>query len=100
MISNCVINLSTDKPRVFREAFRVLRPGGRLHVSDVVLTADLPAGRRADLEAWAGCIAGALETGDYLDAVRAAGFAEVRAELEGERREGIASAAVTAVRPA
>ena len=100
VISNCVINLSTDKPRVFREAFRVLKPGGRLHVSDVVLTADLPAGRRADLEAWAGCIAGALETGDYLDAVRAAGFAGVRADLEGERREGIASAAVTAVRPA
>lgn len=99
VISNCVINLSTDKPRVFREAFRVLRPGGRLHVSDVVLTAELPAERRASLEEWAGCIAGAMELGDYLGAVRAAGFAEVRAELDGIR-EGIASAAVTAARPA
>ena len=100
VISNCVINLSTDKPRVFREAFRVLRPGGRLHVSDVVLTADLPAAERASAEAWAGCIAGALEVGEYLAAVRAAGFAEARADCGGERRPGVASAYVTAVRPA
>ena len=60
IISNCVINLSTDKPQVFREAFRVLKPGGRLRVSDMVLTADLPTDERADLEAWAGCVAGAL----------------------------------------
>ena len=100
VISNCVINLSADKPRVFREAFRVLRPGGRLRVSDVVLTADLPAGERADAEAWAGCIAGALEVGEYLAAVRAAGFAEVRADCGEDRRPGVASAFVTAVRPA
>ena len=78
----------------------MLRPGGRLHVSDVVLTADLPAAERASAEAWAGCIAGALEVGEYLAAVRAAGFAEARADCGGERRPGVASAYVTAVRPA
>jgi ubiquinone/menaquinone biosynthesis C-methylase UbiE len=100
VISNCVINLSTDKPQVFREALRVLKPGGRLRVSDIVLTADLPPEQRADLEAWAGCVAGALPLEDYLDAVRAAGFADVRADIADEHRPGIASAYVTAVRPA
>ena len=100
VISNCVINLTTDKPQVFREAFRVLKPGGRVRVSDMVLTAELPPEQRADLEAWAGCVAGALPLEDYLDAVRAAGFSDVRADAGEEHRPGIASAYVTAVRPA
>jgi len=76
VISNCVINLSPDKPAVFREAFRVLRPGGRLAVSDIVLTAPLPAAVRDNLAAYVGCLAGASLLDDYLDAIRAAGFAE------------------------
>ena len=100
IISNCVINLSTDKPQVFREALRVLKPGGRLRVSDMVLTAALPAEERADLESWAGCVAGALEVEDYLGHIRAAGFIDVRADCAEEQRAGIASANVTAVRPA
>ncbi|MDD5658188.1 MAG: arsenite methyltransferase [Elusimicrobia bacterium] len=76
VISNCVINLSPDKPRVFREAFRVLRPGGLLVVSDIVLQKPLPAKLKADKELYAACIAGALPRGDYLAAVRAAGFQE------------------------
>ena len=63
IISNCVINLSADKGRVIREAFRVLKPGGRFAVSDVVTQGGLPADLRADMEAWVGCIAGALEEG-------------------------------------
>ena len=74
VISNCVINLAPDKLRVFREAFRVLRPGGRLVVSDVVSNGPLPASVRADLEAWARCLGGALEEGEYLDLIEAAGF--------------------------
>ncbi len=100
IISNCVINLSTDKPHVFREAFRVLKPGGRLRVSDMVLTADLPAAERADLEAWAGCVAGALPVAEYLGHIEAAGFADPHAECAEEIRPGITSANVTAVRPA
>ncbi|GAB4336620.1 MAG: arsenite methyltransferase [Dehalococcoidia bacterium] len=101
IISNCVINLSPDKPRVFREAFRVLRPGGRLQVSDIVWTRPVPDEVRRDMEAWAGCIAGALLESDYLDAIRAAGFVDVTsdaAEYPGGR--GIASAAVIATKPA
>jgi arsenite methyltransferase len=78
IISNCVINLSTDKERVFRESFRVLKPGGRLMVSDLVLSKPLPASVRRSLEAYAGCISGALMKEEYLNAVRAAGFSEVR----------------------
>ena len=100
IISNCVINLSTDKPQVFREAFRVLKPGGRRRVSDMVLTASLPPEERADLESWAGCVAGALEVEDYLGHIRAAGFAGVQADCAEETRPGITSANVTAVRPA
>ena len=99
IISNCVINLSTDKPRVFREAFRVLKPGGRLRVSDMVWTKDVPVEERGDAEAWAGCIAGALPLAEYLGAIEAAGFVEARAEFE-ENERGIASAYVSAVKPA
>ena len=77
IISNCVINLATDKARVFREAFRVLKPGGRLMVSDIVLLKPLPAAMRLNLDAYAACLAGALVKEDYLDAIRAAGFAQV-----------------------
>ena len=99
ILSNCVINLSTDKSRVFREAFRVLSPGGRLRVSDMVWVDTAPDATRAQLESWAGCVAGALVVDDYLDAVRAAGFVDVRAEFEGESGQ-ITSAAVFATKPA
>jgi len=78
IISNCVINLSTDKPRVFREAYRVLKPGGRLMVSDIVLTKELPEGIRESVQAYVGCIAGAMLEEDYLGAIEAAGFKDVR----------------------
>jgi arsenite methyltransferase len=78
IISNCVINLSTDKPRVFREAYRVLKPGGRLMVSDMVLTQDLPDIVKQSVAAYVGCVAGAAKEADYLGAIEAAGFKEVR----------------------
>jgi len=77
IISNCVINLSPDKPQVFREAFRVLRSGGRLAVSDMVTDGALPEAIKNSLSAWAGCIAGALDVQDYLSAIEAAGFVNV-----------------------
>ncbi len=77
IISNCVINLSTDKDRVFREALRVLKPGGRLTVSDIVSAKPVPAALRNDLDAWSACIAGALEKKDYLGKMADAGFGQV-----------------------
>jgi arsenite methyltransferase len=77
VISNCVVNLSTDKPRVFREALRVLKPGGRLMVSDLVLAKPLPESVRRSVEAYVGCVAGAMLKDDYLAAIRDAGFTEV-----------------------
>lgn len=77
VISNCVINLSPEKDRVFREAFRVLRPGGRLLVSDIVLNAPLPDAVRASIEAYVGCVAGAALRSDYLRMLADAGFRDV-----------------------
>jgi SAM-dependent methyltransferase len=78
IISNCVINLSPDKPQVFREAFRVLRSGGRLAVSDMVTDGPLPQAVKDSLSAWAGCVSGALEVGDYIAAISEAGFVDVQ----------------------
>jgi SAM-dependent methyltransferase len=77
VISNCVINLSPDKDAVFGEAYRVLRPGGRLSVSDMVVDGALPEAIRDNLNAWAGCLAGALDESNYLSKIRAAGFERV-----------------------
>ncbi len=78
IISNCVINLSPDKPQVFREAWRVLKPGGRLAVSDMVTSGPLPDEIKNNLSAWAGCVAGAWEAKDYVAAIQAAGFEDVQ----------------------
>jgi len=78
IISNCVINLSTDKSRVFREAHRVLKPGGRITVSDIVSERAIPDEMKNDTDAWTGCIAGALEKQEYLGKISKAGFADVQ----------------------
>lgn len=94
IISNCVINLADDKTPVLQEAFRVLKPGGRFAVSDVVIEGGLPAGMvdtaelRRDLSSWAGCIAGALTDAEYRAGLAAAGFDQI--ELEVTRRYGLA----------
>jgi SAM-dependent methyltransferase len=80
IISNCVINLSSDKDRVLAEAFRVLRPGGRLAISDVVVRGPVPAQIRRSVELWAGCVAGALNEEEYRDKVAKAGFEEIDLE--------------------
>ncbi|MFC1878650.1 arsenite methyltransferase [Chloroflexota bacterium] len=77
IISNCVINLSPDKPQVFREAFRAMRSGGKLAVSDIVTDGPLPDVIKNSLSAWAGCIAGALDVQEYISAIEAAGFVDV-----------------------
>jgi len=77
VISNCVINLSPDKPRVFREAYRTLSPGGRLMVSDIVLLRDLPDEIKGSLDAYTACVAGALSKDDYINGIKAAGFEDV-----------------------
>jgi len=80
VISNCVINLSTDKDKALREAFRVLKPGGRLAVSDVVVRGDVPAQVRRSMEMWVGCIAGALHDDEYIDKLVKAGFDGIEIE--------------------
>ncbi|HKV44002.1 MAG TPA: arsenite methyltransferase [bacterium] len=80
IISNCVINLSGDKDRVFAEAFRVLRPGGRLAVSDVVIRGELPVDLRHSVELWVGCVAGALEEREYIEKLGRAGFEAIGVE--------------------
>jgi arsenite methyltransferase len=110
IISNCVINLSPDKAAVFREAYRVLRPGGRLAVSDMMTVGRFAPAERADLSAWAGCVTGAEDVSIYVAAMRAAGFdeisivdkAEPAVELAGKAAESgparLFSARVTAVK--
>lgn len=78
VISNCVINLSPDKPKVFREVYRALRPGGRMVVSDIVLEREMPPALKDNEALYAGCIAGALQRRDYLGAISAAGFRQVK----------------------
>ena len=80
IISNCVVNLSGDKPRVIREAFRVLKPGGRFAVSDVVVKGDVPADIRKSIELWIGCVAGALEEAEFRQLLSGAGFSNVDIE--------------------
>jgi ubiquinone/menaquinone biosynthesis C-methylase UbiE len=80
IISNCVINLSGDKDRVLAEAFRVLKPGGRFAVSDVVVRGEVPQEIRRSIELWVGCVAGALNYDEYISKLTAAGF--VRTEIE------------------
>jgi arsenite methyltransferase len=92
VISNCVINLSADKSRVLREAFRVLRPGGRFAVSDVVVRGEIPASVRQSMLLWVGCIAGAMEESDYREKLVTAGFVDV--DLEPTRTYDIEDARV------
>jgi arsenite methyltransferase len=99
VISNCVINLSADKAAVFREAFRVLRPGGRLAVADVAADAELDEASRADLAAWAGCLAGAQTRPAYEAALREAGFTDVSVATSHPVADGFSSVLVRAVRP-
>jgi arsenite methyltransferase len=90
IISNCVINLSADKDRVLREAFRVLKPGGRLAVSDVVVRGDIPAQVRQKMEVWIGCVAGVLGDADYVKKLANSGFYEI--EIQSTRVHSIGEA--------
>jgi SAM-dependent methyltransferase len=80
VISNCVINLSPDKQQVFDEAFRVLRPGGKLAVSDIVMLRDLPQDIKKDLSGWSACVSGAVSEKEYIGAIKKAGFEKVKVE--------------------
>ncbi|MGH7466275.1 MAG: arsenite methyltransferase, partial [Longimicrobiales bacterium] len=90
IISNCVINLAADKSKVLREAFRVLRPGGRFAVSDIVATRDVPPQVRRSMELWMGCVAGALRQDTYASLLREAGFENI--DIEPTRVYGAADA--------
>jgi arsenite methyltransferase len=99
VISNCVINLSTDKPAVIAEMFRVLRPGGRLGISDVVAEDHLSPADRAERGSYVGCIAGALSRTEYLDGLTAAGFTDPEVVFTHEAAPGMHGAIVRAVKP-
>lgn len=100
VISNCVINLSTDKPAVLAEMFRVLAPGGRIGISDVVAETRLTPEQRAERGSYVGCIAGALSETEYLDGLAAAGFADASVEFTHEVADGMHAAIIRAAKPA
>lgn len=107
VISNCVINLSPDKPQVFREVFRALKPGGRVAVSDIVTNGSLPSNLQKSMEAWGACVAGALDMKDYVRGLKEAGFAGVHVQPRNDTDKVLAalpigvpfSATITARRP-
>ncbi|MCX5678892.1 MAG: arsenite methyltransferase [Candidatus Omnitrophica bacterium] len=100
VISNCVINLSPDKEKIFKEAFRVLKRGGRLIVSDLVLVKDLPSGIKGSIEAYVGCIAGAVKKEDYLKHIKEAGFQDIKVMSQDDYlvEAGIDISAITSVK--
>jgi arsenite methyltransferase len=99
VISNCVINLSVDKPAVFAETFRVLKPGGRLGVSDIVADDHLSPADRAERGSYVGCIAGALARGEYETELAQAGFTDVSVTFTHQVGDGIHSAIIKATKP-
>jgi arsenite methyltransferase len=100
VISNCVINLSTDKPSVFAEMFRILRRGGRIGVTDVVADDALTPTDRAERGSYVGCIAGALSFSEYRDGLEAAGFTDISVDSTHEVNDGMHSAIIKATKPA
>jgi SAM-dependent methyltransferase len=107
VISNCVINLSPDKPRVFHEVFRVLKPDGRVAVSDIVTNGVLPEAVQKSMESWGACVAGALDQRDYVNGLREAGFVNVQVQPKSQTDQALAalpigvpfSAMITATKP-
>ncbi len=99
IISNCVINLSTDKDQVFREAFRVLKPGGRVAFSDMVARFDLPGGLRKNIQAWSACVSGALTREQYIEKMERAGFVDLAVTGEPGKVDIVYSAKFTARKP-
>jgi arsenite methyltransferase len=100
VISNCVVNLSTDKPAVFAETFRVLKPGGRIGITDVVAEDQFSPADRAERGAWVGCIAGALSRTEYESGLAAAGFVDISVIFTHQVGDGLHSAIIKATRPA